>query len=118
MKKTIFAKTSGSSLSLFLALGILLIVGLGCGSSTPAPPAYVGFWQGEDGSTITIRADGGADYKSGGTSVTGGGVTVDEGAKTLKISMAGSCEYCQAHVTAGEFDWVLSKIEQDDTYRG
>lgn len=36
----------------------------------------------------------------------------------LKISMAGSCEYCQAHVTAGEFDWVLSKIEQDDTYRG
>ncbi len=89
MKKTIFVKSSGSSLSLFLALGILLVVGLGCGGSTPAPPAYVGFWQGDDGSTITIRADGGADYKSGGTSVTGGGVTVDEGAKTLKISMAG-----------------------------
>jgi hypothetical protein len=36
----------------------------------------------------------------------------------LKITMAGTCEFCRAHVTAGEFDWVLSKIEQDDTYRG
>ena len=36
----------------------------------------------------------------------------------LKITMAGECEFCNAHVTAGEFDWVLSKIEQDDTYRG
>jgi hypothetical protein len=36
----------------------------------------------------------------------------------LKISMAGACEHCGAHVTAGEFDWILSKIEQDDTYRG
>lgn len=36
----------------------------------------------------------------------------------LKITMAGACEFCNAHVTAGEFDWVLSKIEQDDTYRG
>lgn len=36
----------------------------------------------------------------------------------LKITMAGACEFCGAHVTAGEFDWVLSKIEQDDSYRG
>lgn len=36
----------------------------------------------------------------------------------LAISMAGACEHCGAHVTSGEFDWVLSKIEQDDTYRG
>jgi uncharacterized Zn finger protein (UPF0148 family) len=36
----------------------------------------------------------------------------------LKINMAGECEHCNAHITAGEFDWVLSKIEQDDTYRG
>ena len=36
----------------------------------------------------------------------------------LRISMAGSCEFCSVHVTAGEFDWVLSKIEQDDAYRG
>ena len=36
----------------------------------------------------------------------------------LQISQAGTCDHCGAHVTAGEFDWVLSKIEQDDTYRG
>jgi hypothetical protein len=36
----------------------------------------------------------------------------------LQITQAGECEHCGAHVTAGEFDWVLSKIEQDDTYRG
>jgi predicted lipid-binding transport protein (Tim44 family) len=36
----------------------------------------------------------------------------------LKINMAGNCEYCGVHVTAGEFDWVLSKIEQDDSYEG
>ena len=36
----------------------------------------------------------------------------------LKISMAGSCEFCEAHITSGEFDWVLSKIEQDESYVG
>lgn len=36
----------------------------------------------------------------------------------LKVTMAGACAHCNAHVTAGEFDWVLSKIEQDDSYRG
>jgi hypothetical protein len=35
-----------------------------------------------------------------------------------KVGMGGECEFCNAHVTAGEFDWVLSKIEQDDSYRG
>jgi hypothetical protein len=34
----------------------------------------------------------------------------------LVVSMAGSCSHCGAHVTSGEFDWVLSKIEQDDNY--
>jgi len=36
----------------------------------------------------------------------------------LKISAAGNCEYCDAHITRGEFDWVLSKIEQDESYSG
>ncbi len=27
------------------------------------------------------------------------------------------CEHCGSHVTAGEFDWVLSKIEQDEAYQ-
>lgn len=36
----------------------------------------------------------------------------------LVVTQAGACTHCGAHVTAGEFDWVLSKIEQDDSYRG
>jgi hypothetical protein len=36
----------------------------------------------------------------------------------LAITMAGHCEHCGSHVTAGEFDWVLSTIEQDDSYSG
>lgn len=40
------------------------------------------------------------------------------GAPLDRVSMAGNCEYCGAHLTRGEFDWVLSKIEQDDAYAG
>ncbi|MFN0247272.1 MAG: TIM44-like domain-containing protein [Kofleriaceae bacterium] len=36
----------------------------------------------------------------------------------LAMTQSGECEHCGAHVTGGEFDWVLSKIEQDDSYRG
>lgn len=36
----------------------------------------------------------------------------------LKINMAGVCEYCQAKITSGDFDWVLSSIEQDEAYTG
>ena len=36
----------------------------------------------------------------------------------LGINMAGSCDHCGSHVTSGEFDWVLSRIEQDDSYTG
>jgi predicted lipid-binding transport protein (Tim44 family) len=36
----------------------------------------------------------------------------------LKVSMAGNCEYCNALITSGDFDWVLSRIEQDDSYEG
>ena len=34
----------------------------------------------------------------------------------LDITMTGNCTSCNAKVTAGEFDWVLSRIEQDDVY--
>jgi len=34
----------------------------------------------------------------------------------LDIAMTGNCTSCNAKVTAGEFDWVLSRIEQDDVY--
>jgi hypothetical protein len=36
----------------------------------------------------------------------------------LTINMAGSCQYCKVKVTSGEFDWVLSRIEQDEAYAG
>jgi Tim44-like domain len=36
----------------------------------------------------------------------------------LEVNQAGHCEHCDSHVTRGEFDWVLSKIEQDESYRG
>lgn len=39
-------------------------------------------------------------------------------AADLKVNMAGSCEYCGAKLTSGEFDWVLSRIEQDESYSG
>jgi predicted lipid-binding transport protein (Tim44 family) len=36
----------------------------------------------------------------------------------LEVSMAGRCNHCDAKITSGEFDWVLSKIEQDESYSG
>ena len=36
----------------------------------------------------------------------------------LDVGMAGDCRYCRAKVTTGEFDWVLSRIEQDEVYFG
>lgn len=36
----------------------------------------------------------------------------------LKVNATGICEYCRGKVTSGEFDWVLSKIEQDESYAG
>ncbi len=36
----------------------------------------------------------------------------------LKINMSGVCEFCNGNVGSGEFDWVLSRIEQDDVYVG
>jgi predicted lipid-binding transport protein (Tim44 family) len=35
-----------------------------------------------------------------------------------RVSMAGVCGSCEAHITSGEFDWVLSRIEQDEVYEG
>ncbi len=36
----------------------------------------------------------------------------------VKVGMEGNCAYCGALVTSGDFDWVLSRIEQDDSYTG
>jgi uncharacterized Zn finger protein (UPF0148 family) len=34
----------------------------------------------------------------------------------LAVNRAGQCGHCGAEVASGRFDWVLSKIEQDDSY--
>lgn len=38
------------------------------------------------------------------------------GAPLDKITQSGECEYCQRVVTLGDFDWVLTNIEQDEIY--
>lgn len=38
------------------------------------------------------------------------------GAPIERINMAGKCESCNVEVTRGQFDWVLSRIEQDEVY--
>jgi len=39
-------------------------------------------------------------------------------AAELNITMAGECEYCGSKLTSGDFDWVLSEIQQDEEYAG
>jgi predicted lipid-binding transport protein (Tim44 family) len=36
----------------------------------------------------------------------------------LEINQVGECRFCRAAVTSGRFDWVLSRIEQEDEYAG
>jgi hypothetical protein len=36
----------------------------------------------------------------------------------LKVNNAGVCEFCGGKITSGEFDWGLSRIEQDESYVG
>jgi hypothetical protein len=36
----------------------------------------------------------------------------------LDINAAGQCGHCQVKLTSGQFDWVLSRIEQDEVYEG
>jgi ribosomal protein L37AE/L43A len=36
----------------------------------------------------------------------------------LKVSMAALCTHCGVKVNSGAFDWVLSRIEQDEVYSG
>jgi hypothetical protein len=36
----------------------------------------------------------------------------------LKVNVSGICAFCNGKITSGEFDWVLSRIEQDESYSG
>jgi predicted lipid-binding transport protein (Tim44 family) len=35
----------------------------------------------------------------------------------LQINQVGECQYCKAGVTSGQFDWVLSRIDQENEWR-
>ena len=45
-------------------------------------------------------------------------IETELGAPLDAISMAVVCGYCNAKVSGGAFDWVLSRIEQDESYSG
>ena len=36
----------------------------------------------------------------------------------VKVAMNGRCDYCDANLASGDFDWTLAKIEQDEAYAG
>lgn len=95
-----FLTAKNSEWNLASGILVLLLLVLGCsggdGGNTatetakkPIPPAYVGAWTAADGSTLTIRHDGSGDYKSGGKSVNGGAVEIDEAAKEIRFTMLG-----------------------------
>ena len=92
MNKTIKAVFFGknAAVSLLLIIGIFFVLGFACGKGDgkPVPSEYVGAWTGEDGSTLTIRNDNTGDYKSGGTTVSGGTVAVGDDNK-LSITFVG-----------------------------
>ncbi|MBC8069352.1 MAG: TIM44-like domain-containing protein, partial [Deltaproteobacteria bacterium] len=50
------------------------------------------------------------------------GASIDESCPNcgapLVVGMTGHCTHCDVKITGGAYDWVLSKIEQDDVYRG
>jgi hypothetical protein len=59
-----------------------------------------------------VRASGtGADTKPAGQ-------CPSCGAPLDKIGSTGVCGYCDSKITTGRFDWVLSRIDQAEVYRG
>jgi len=79
--------------TLVFVLFLLFLVSFGCKSSAkPAPAKYVGDWQGQDGTTISILSDGTGSFKTGSKKVTNGTAEIDEAAKTLTISLFGISE--------------------------
>ena len=76
------------------------------GGSRTLPRTFSEYW-------TFLRAVGATRKAEGGTeSCPSCGAPLD------KINMAGVCEYCGSKLTTGEFDWVVSRIEQDDAYGG
>jgi predicted lipid-binding transport protein (Tim44 family) len=74
-----------------------------CGSPT-TPRAYTEYW-----TFIRTRGAKAPEHKDDHCPNCGA---------PLAISMAGICDYCGGKITSGDFDWVLSRIEQDESYTG
>ncbi|MBN2799603.1 MAG: TIM44-like domain-containing protein [Deltaproteobacteria bacterium] len=47
-----------------------------------------------------------------------GGTCPSCGAPLDRVSQTGVCGYCDTKLSSGRFDWVLSRIDQPDVYRG
>jgi hypothetical protein len=102
MKNLVLNFLNGRNSRFDLACGILILLTLvlGCTDSGDSasgneavkktvPPAYVGVWTGADGSTVTLRNGGSGDYKSGGKSVSGAAVEIDDAAKEICFTLLG-----------------------------
>lgn len=74
------------------------------GGSRTAPRRYTEYWTLIRGSGVRGAARAERKCPSCGAA--------------LQVTMAGACEFCDSKVVAGEFDWVLSRIEQDEAYSG
>lgn len=78
------------------------------------------------GQVVSGSRDEPRDYSEYWTLVRGHSVTGPSRADTrcprcggpLAVNMAGNCDHCGARVSSGEFDWVLSRVEQDESYEG
>lgn len=73
-------------------VGLIFLLVISCGGGKPVPAKYQGNWVGDNGTTIYMDAEGKAGFKAGSKEVTGGGAELDEGAKTLTISLFGISE--------------------------
>lgn len=77
-----------------------------------------------DGNTVSGSRDTERAYSEYWTLIRGSAVTgpprMDKTCPNcgapLDINRTGTCNQCKAEITSGDFDWVLSKIEQDDDY--
>ena len=92
---TEFLSTNKVQTNFALALLLFAAFALACGGSrssapkNPIPAAYQGSWTGGDGSTLQISGDSIGEWKTPGKEVNGAAVEVDDGAKTLKMTLLG-----------------------------
>jgi hypothetical protein len=75
------------------------------GGSATEPKIFSEYW-------TFVRSAGKAHRESSVSNCPNCGAPLD------KVSETGVCGYCDAKIVTGEYDWVLSSIDQDDDYAG